>query len=465
MIQIYDSNYNLLTQQDIHLYLSNRKLTQNVDSLFDTFTFTVYRKIAREHNFFNYLVNNNLLKINGQYFIIENIQEDNTTEGIVLKITCSHIASKLKNLYWDNEFDNTATIPFEEGITCYAGFIYIYNNKYYKCLSQTEELEDFLDGDFIEIPNFVNNYMQTTNPKKILEVLLNYGINKEYHNFKLGNFVDVVEYDFTIKSNSTYADILKQITDLWGYEFYFDNNIIHFGTRGQTKEDIKLEYKKTNISISKTTDISKVYNRIFATGKNGLTVESIINRKYVEDKESINKYGLKVKRMNFDTADEFTLIDLMYAELKETKEPYISYSVKSLKNKNIEIGDFIYVIDTELNINNLLRVVSLNQDPYSGTLDLVLNKKGKTAKTIIQQERQNFYSSISNTQKEIEELKKEPLKNSNNLLKDVVEKTKEILQKQNVIKFSNTENIDINKYKNGDIIFVLKEIFFNKKEE
>lgn len=423
-IYIYNKDMEEIYERNVSDFIMDKTKNENIEiNTTNTFTGKIYTKIAIDNGFMSFLNVSNYLKIGEEFFYILEMEKNNNEREQYITIRCNHISGLLQDLVWDNEFDNKAVIEFYNGITCYAGFVYNYDGQYYKCIKEYVA-DSFVYNNFIIINNFINNYMQNTNPLEVVSVLLNYGINEPFHNFIVGDFVNAPRFDFTFKQNSDYLTVLKDIQDLWGGEFIFNNNIINYVIESGTDktQTVKLKYGTNTKNITQQINYKNICNRIIGQGRNGLTLEEVDGNKYVQDMNSILNYGLKTKKISYDVSTVWNLETLMNRDLNKIKKPDITYQITFLDNinYNIKIGDKINIEDTIMGINTDLRVVSYTKRENDMLADIVVNSQSGTLKKLIRERQEELRVDFNDLKLEIIDMKQSP-KNNYELLKIIQE--------------------------------------------
>lgn len=156
----------------------------------------------------------------------------------------------------------------------------------------------------------------------------------------------------------------------------------------------EIRYRKNMTSITKTVDATNISNRVYALGYgegvNQLTIEGVNGGvPYVEDTESIEKYGL-CPTIIVDGRYEIAENLKSYASrmLSELKDPYISYQIGAIdlyrltgdKMSKFRPGGIVRIVDEEDNINLRTRIVTVEKpdtegDPGSVTITLANKEK------------------------------------------------------------------------------------------
>lgn len=184
--------------------------------------------------------------------------------------------------------------------------------------------------------------------------------------------------DITTKHNMNRADVsslsvlrlLARIADL---KLVFDtiNFKVHLLKDNANNLGFLFRYRKNLADITKTTFAPKA-TTLIPFGKGGLTIESVNNgRRYVEDfswYESLGYTKSEARRL-FNKVHTFSDEHFVYAgnlmreaerRLRTLAHPQIAYEVAvAYLDRDINIGDYGYVIDEELGIKVNVKVVRL----------------------------------------------------------------------------------------------------------
>ena len=137
---------------------------------------------------------------------------------------------------------------------------------------------------------------------------------------------------------------------------------------GERREDEYFRYGKDVDGVTKTQDISELYTMIVPTGKDGLTIASLGERKVYDDDgnllywhpdKSASMYApvacqnfpsavtSKDKYIRYDWETEYTSVETLYgnalAKLKKISAPESTYEIEG--NIDVNVGDTITVID------------------------------------------------------------------------------------------------------------------------
>lgn len=189
--------------------------------------------------------------------------------------------------------------------------------------------------------------------------------------------IGIVE-DMTTKHNINQSDVsslsvLRLLARLADLKLVFDtiNFKVHFLKDTANDVGFLFRYRKNLADITKTTFAPKA-TTLIPFGKGGLTIESVNNgRRYVEDfswYESLGYTKSEARRL-FNKVHTFSDERFVYAgnlmreaerRLRTLAHPQIAYEVAvAYLDRDINIGDYGYVIDEELGIKVNVKVVRL----------------------------------------------------------------------------------------------------------
>lgn len=222
--------------------------------------------------------------------------------------------------------------------------------------------------------------------------------------------------DFPKKSFNLYRQSVKsclwKILDEYGAEINVrldvdKTGILHryIDLRNKIGRDVgkRFTYKKDIGSIKKTTSVKDLCTALYGYGKGEEIVKedgtpsknenkiggadygrkidfSEINdgKKYVEDNEARLKYGLGKERKHIfgqadfpDCEDKHELLRLTKERLKKVSKPKITYELKvedisryeGYIGEGVDLGDFVYVIDKEIDTRVQTRVIGIKDNP------------------------------------------------------------------------------------------------------
>lgn len=158
----------------------------------------------------------------------------------------------------------------------------------------------------------------------------------------------------------------------------------------QAPTDVRAEirYRKNMLGITKTEDPTNLCTRLYplgyGEGTNQLTIASVNNGQKYLDADTQDRYGI-ITKIWADSRyqDAQSLYDAATAMLNELKQPMVTYSVDALHNKELldrNVGDYVRVVDDELNADFLTRIVSVQKSDITaqpGIATITLANKSK----------------------------------------------------------------------------------------
>lgn len=195
-------------------------------------------------------------------------------------------------------------------------------------------------------------------------------------------------------SDKNPLEVLTSIADLYGGELVYD-------TQAKTVSLIKpqgiftgasIQYDKNADDIEAVYDTRELFTRIYATGKNGLTIADANNgTEYVEDLTYTNK--VHVKRVSDERyTNPFTLKEMAEQALEVYSKPRATYTVKlselsnrsGLSHERFFIGGIVRVYDKELGLDVNTRIMHWSYnviEPWR--TELTLESKPKTLSDLL----------------------------------------------------------------------------------
>lgn len=140
----------------------------------------------------------------------------------------------------------------------------------------------------------------------------------------------------------------------------------------------QLRYKKNIVGIQRATNYTSVANRLYAYGKDGMTLD---DPGYVEDIESQEQWGLiEGTYENTYATTQGELLYLATLALTAKKDPLVCYRVNSIDLSDLgfdferlTLGSLVTVVDEDFGIDVSARVVGLEKlfdEPGNVTVDL-----------------------------------------------------------------------------------------------
>lgn len=256
----------------------------------------------------------------------------------------------------------------------------------------------------------------------------------------------------------------------WGstkMEYVFDGFTINaLAQRGEEK-GLHLVYQHNLNTIERHIESTDVVTRLRGRGKNGLTIEGLdianipeedlegfsykggkISKDYVDSEFIVDYANPKENIMRWEYIEnQLDLFNVMKEYIKTVDTPKITYQVsfiefakQGLQEKELQLGDVIYVIDEDLGIEEQVRIIELNKNPIR--LELSTATLATKRKSII-----DYLAQISNTRKYVD-VKVEELESKIDSLKNRLIDTEDILTNPNAV--HNNEGIFSNKVETLD---------------
>lgn len=160
---------------------------------------------------------------------------------------------------------------------------------------------------------------------------------------------------------------LRQVTIVWGGELEFDTTarMVHLRREISRKPGIIIAFRKNIRSVHKITDTSDLITRLYAYGKNGLTISDVNNgAPYVENFQYTTTVRVGVwKDTRF--VDPYALKERAEEILVQLSKPRASYVVKAVdlsalsgfEHESFRLGDYVIVYDEELGAKIETRIV------------------------------------------------------------------------------------------------------------
>ena len=155
-------------------------------------------------------------------------------------------------------------------------------------------------------------------------------------------------------ASTEYADI--------NWDAYIDNDLkFHFSTiRGEDQPSV-FSFSNRNLSSLIKKEDGKIVNALIALGQGEEPYAVTLTGSELQDSASISEYGQKTGYfIDKSIPDAPTLYKRAKAYLKYMKDPRESIEVKLVNDPDLNwsVGDRITIRDTELNVDDLFRVVS-----------------------------------------------------------------------------------------------------------
>lgn len=330
--------------------------------------------------------NENLLEIIENFYESEMSRELNGDWTFEFKINIKETTNiKRKNkvgFYIDDEFylfsieeiEDAFFSDDEKRIYCHNDIFnlndHIIEEK--RCVNYTADktLEKVLEGTNYKVGNIDNfdsntcSFYYTSSLSALKEVVKIYGC----------------EYDVRIVLNEEtntldkYVDLVQKIGTETGLRFTYDTNIKSIKRTEVADNHYNVLYGRGS-SLPTTDENGEEtggYTRLIDFAdvvwsiENGDKCNKPSGQKYVEDLDSIKKYGrLEGIYEDKDITDKVMLLQETYNKLQETKEPTVSYEINVEDLSDIEgfehysynLGDGIIILDDEYNIDLESRII------------------------------------------------------------------------------------------------------------
>lgn len=290
--------------------LENAYKVKITEILNGEFTLSFFIPVKDEK--FQYIQEENYVKVDGQIFIIRKIKKQRMGKGKLLaEVFCEHVSYELLDFYFEPVTFENQTISYIAG----------------KILKNT--------------------------PFSLQYTELDYNID---FNWEGGN------------RRKAIFQLLKQIDG----EIIFDNyNVAIVEQRGQ---NIATEFRVgKNIKKSvqeKSSD--EIITRLYIYGKDGLTIESVNNGKKYIDSDNINDFKYPKERAVYfnDIDDPNKLLEAGQKYLQENNQTKVIYNIDVIDLSKIypvekfSLGDTCRVLDEELNISVTARITQYEYYPY-----------------------------------------------------------------------------------------------------
>lgn len=295
-----------------------------------------------------FVVEENFVKMEGQLFVIRNISDSHGTDEMCT-VSCEHVFFLLLDEYieWLEILETTSAISV-----------------LYDILDETE--------------------------------------------FTVGT-VDVTKTndDIVIIENQNPVAAINNVINIWGGEIKVDNWSVGLLThRGSTAPNIQFRYRKNMKNIVRTSDSSSLVTRLYVYGNDGLTIEDAVENtsglKYI-DSQYIGGYRRpKNGTVNLDIYDQDELYTKALEYLAKAEIPAISYEIDVLELKQLAdylngeleefaLGDEAMVVDDVIGVNVQARIIEYERYP---------REPSRSKVTLA-----NFRPGIQNTLSELRSLK------------------------------------------------------------
>jgi len=261
-----------------------------------------------------YVVEENLVKVEGQLFVIRNISDAHGGEELLCTVSCEHVFFLL--------------------------------------------LDDYIE--YLELSG---------NATGVLNAVL------EGTAHSIGT-VDIAGDQTIILEDQNPVKAINNIISLWGGEIKADNfDVDLLAHRGSTIPNIQFRYRKNISSINRTVDTNSLVTRLYVYGNDGLTIEEATEgdgKKYIDSQYIGNYRRPKTLSKKFDIDDVDELYSAGETYLKSVEIPYVSYEVDVIELKTLAeygpleeftLGDECLVIDDVLRVNVQARIKEYERYP------------------------------------------------------------------------------------------------------
>lgn len=187
-----------------------------------------------------------------------------------------------------------------------------------------------------------------------------------------------IEFDEETNTLSKYIDILNRLGEDSGIRFTYDTNVNQIKRNIADEEHYNVLYGRGSSlpTTDETGEETGGYTRLidFADAvwsiENGNPCDKPSGQKYVEDLDSIEKYGrLEGIYENKDITDTTELLQATYNKLQETKEPNVSYEadvediqdIEGYEHYSYALGDTVIILDDDYDIDFESRIIQEKQ--------------------------------------------------------------------------------------------------------
>lgn len=212
--------------------------------------------------------------------------------------------------------------------------------------------------------------------------------------------VEIEEHHTAMKRIASLNDVFKMEVDFVAEMSGANLKTVKMNIQkkfGQNR-GVRLEYPGNILNISKSVSMDNMVNRVYAYGedKDGNTVDvsskvwslsdgDLMSKpagdKYLEDKESIKKYGIFEETITESTDNMELLLRYAYNKMLGLTEPEVIYTVDAVELKNVDVCDTVRLVNNEFakKLNETFRVKSLtwNDTTYDVTIEIGKYKRKK----------------------------------------------------------------------------------------
>ena len=187
-----------------------------------------------------------------------------------------------------------------------------------------------------------------------------------------------IEFNEDANTLSKYIDILNRLGQDSGIRFTYDTNVKEIKRNIADEEHYNVLYGR-GASLPTTDETGEEtggYTRLIDFADvvwsiaNGNPCDKPSGQKYIEDLDSIGKYGrLEGIYENKDIADTAELLQATYNKLQETKEPKVSYEadvediqdIEGYEHYSYKLGDTVIILDDDYDIDFESRIIQEKQ--------------------------------------------------------------------------------------------------------
>jgi phage minor structural protein len=187
-----------------------------------------------------------------------------------------------------------------------------------------------------------------------------------------------IEFNEDANTLSKYIDILNRLGQDSGIRFTYDTNVKEIKRNIADEEHYNVLYGRgTSLpTTDETGEETGGYTRLIDFADvvwsiaNGNPCNKPSGQKYIEDLDSIGKYGrLEGIYKNKDIADTAELLQATYNKLQETKEPKVSYEadvediqdIEGYEHYSYKLGDTVIILDDDYDIDFESRIIQEKQ--------------------------------------------------------------------------------------------------------
>lgn len=331
MLYIFDKDDNLL---EIIEDYSNDELTRDIKG---TFTFS-----------FKYKVNatENIKKRNKVGFFIDDEKKDNFRLFII---------DEVEEIYFNDE---------ELYVYCINDYYSLKDNVIIDKRCNNYNVEQTL-GKVLENTSYVLGDTINLGTKSLsfyyVSSLEAFNNTRETYGFEFDTRIEFNE-GYT-KIQNKYIDIKYHLGQDTGLRFTYDTNLTKVKRTISSQNHYNVLYGR---GASLETDEGGYTRLLDFADVSDTDKNKPLGQKYVEDVDSIAKYGrIEGIYENKDIKDSTELLNVTWDKLQETKEPQVTYEVdaedirdiEGFEHYNANLGDSIIILDEDYNLNYKSRII------------------------------------------------------------------------------------------------------------